>query len=208
MPARYKHNAPVHLNGNLYAAVDVETTGLDSSKHDIIEICILPLMGDYTPCKEILPFDVLIKPRRPENVDPDAMAVNKIELAQLMINGLDSDRVADLLIEWFERLELHVNNKKIVPIAQNWPFDKSFISEWLGRKNFDYIFDRQYRDTMTAALFLNDRADICSRPIEFPKVNLQYLSTTLKVENPDKHRALGDCVTTAEIYRRLLHRAM
>jgi DNA polymerase III epsilon subunit-like protein len=203
MPARFVHSAPVHLNGNLFCAVDTETTGLDPEKHSIIEICILPLNGDYSINKSIVPFTTQMKPIDGKVIDPEALQVNKIDLAWVMLNCVDAYKVADLLMEWYERLQLGMN-KRIVPIAQNWPFDRAFLISWLGHLTYELIFDRHYRDTMSLACSINDRADMINAKIPFPKLNLKFLAAQFGIENPDPHRALGDAITTAQVYRQLL----
>jgi DNA polymerase III epsilon subunit-like protein len=200
---KYVHSAPIHLNGNLFCAVDTETTGLDPEKNSIIELCILPLKADYSINKSIIPFNMQMQPIPGKIVDREAMQINKISLTKLLTTCLDAYKVADMLVEWFEKLGLP-QYKRIVPIAQNWPFDRAFLISWLGVKTYELLFDRHYRDTMTLALSMNDISDMRCEKIPFPKVNLSFLAKRFGVENPDPHRALGDCVTTAQVYKHLL----
>lgn len=200
---RSPHSSMVHLNGNLLCAVDVETTGLTAGFHDVIQLAILPLDSCIKPLKTIMPFYVNMKPKRPENVEKAAARTHRIDMANLIINGLDPWKAVDLFEEWFERLNLPVG-KKIVPLAHNWVFDRSFVIDWLGDLSFQHFFDYHYRDSMTAALFCNDRADHHNERIPYPKVSLSYCSSELRVENINAHDALSDCVTTAEVYRRML----
>lgn len=199
----FKHSAPIHLNGNIFCAVDTETTGLDPEKNSVIELCVLPLNSDYSINKSVLPFNMMFQPIPGKKIDREAMVVNKIDLPNLMLYGVDAYKAADLLVEWFERLNLP-QYKRIVPIAQNWPFDRGFLISWLGIKTYENLFDRAYRDTMALALNLNDIADLRGEKIPFPKTNLSVLSKRFGIENPDPHRALGDCVTTAAVYKELL----
>ena len=197
------YTSPVHCNGNLLCAVDVETTGKDPAIHDIIDICILPLNADYSINKSVLPFNMLIKPRRPANIDPDAMKVNNIKLSDLMLRGYDSDRTIDLLVKWFEKLNLPFN-KRLTPIAQNYQFDYGFINAWLGRETYDLLFNYGARDTLSVSLFINDCYDLRNERIPYAKNNLAYLASSAKITNPAPHRALGDCVTTAALYKRFM----
>jgi DNA polymerase III epsilon subunit-like protein len=200
---KFVHSAPIHLNGNIFCAVDTETTGLDPEKNSVVEICLLPLNSDYSINKSIIPFTMQMQPIPGKQVDREAMQINKIDLVKLMTKCLDAYKVADMLVEWFEKLGLP-QYKRIVPIAQNWPFDRAFIVSWLGVKTYELLFDRHYRDTMTLALSMNDIADMHGEKIPFPKVSLGALSKRFGIENPDPHRALGDCVTTAAVYKQLL----
>lgn len=195
----------LHLNGNLLCAVDVETTGVTPGHHDLVQICVLPLNSELKPFKDILPFYMDMQPKRPENIDPNAMSINKLKYSEILLKAIDPYKAADLFEEWFERIRLPFN-KRISPLAQNWPFDRGFIIDWLGQKTFEYIFDGRFRDTMSAALFCNDRSCFANQPAPYPKVNIAYLASQLKIEHQSLrlHDALQDCIVTAEIYRRMM----
>lgn len=198
----------IHLNGNLLCAVDIETTGLDVNKHEIYEIAILPLDSLMRPRTDILPFDTTMQPINKENIDWEGMkkSNNQEKVVKACTNGIDPFNAAEFLLEWFHKLKLP-ERKKIVPLAHNWAgIDKLFIQQWLGPLTFDLIFHFHYRDTMTTALYLNDRADKQVEQIPFPKVGLQYLVSSLKIETDGRaHTAIDDCVTTAKVYERLLN---
>jgi DNA polymerase III epsilon subunit-like protein len=199
----FKHSAPIHLNGNIFCAVDTETTGLCPNDNSVIELCILPLNSDYSINKSVLPFNMMMQPIPGKKIDREAMQINKINLAKVMTGCVDAYKAADLLVEWFEKLRLPAF-KRIIPIAQNWPFDRAFIMNWLGRLSYEMIFDRHYRDTMALAASYNDIADLRGERFPFPKISLGALAKRFGIENPDPHRALGDCVTTAGVYKNLL----
>jgi DNA polymerase III epsilon subunit-like protein len=199
------------------AAIDVETTGFLPGHNDIIEIAVLILDSDIKPDKRVLPFAMEMKPIRPENVEPGALKTNRIDFAKMMQRAADPFDVADYFEDWFEGLKkdtpkrpaLLPEGRKIIPLAQNWPFDRSFIMEWLGDKSFNSFFHPWFRDTLPVAQFLNDQyanQTCCAMPhkVPFPKSNLTYLCSQLKVNHDRLHRALNDCVATAECYRRMV----
>lgn len=190
----------MHLNGNLLCVVDVETTGLDFRKHEIIQICVLPVDEHLKPHPQIKPFIADIKPEKV--VDDEALTVTKSDLASVLLRGLDSFAVADYFSEWFDALNL-AQGKRISPLAHNWPFDRDFIRVWLGFETYEHIFDARYRDTQAIALYHNDRAFWRSELTPYPKVNLSYLAQVLKVPRL-RHHAVEDCLTTLECYRQLV----
>lgn len=193
-----------HLNGHLLCSIDTETTGLIPGHHDVIQIAVLPLDNQLNVSKEYKPFVATMQPSRPHNVDPQAMRVNKRKLSDLMLNSLDSDRVADLFDEWFENLNLPFR-KKIAPLAQNWPFDREFIREWLGNESFNQFFHWKYRDLMPASIFQNDVASFNAEQMPYVKSNLGYLAKTLKVPQPESHDAVQDAYVTAQCYKALIY---
>jgi DNA polymerase III epsilon subunit-like protein len=193
----------LNLNGNVLCAVSCETTGLRAGFHDLIQICVLPLDNELKPQRGIIPFYVDVKPRRPENCQKGDTKVNRTRLCQIMLNGLDADKAADLFDEWALKLKLG-HEKRISPISSKWPLDRDFMIDWMGRENFEYNFDARYRDTQAAALYMNDRADFQVEQIQFGRVGLTSLANRLHVERDIKHDALQDCLVIAECYRKMV----
>lgn len=193
----------LHMNGHLLCAVDVETTGREVGTHDIVEIAIVPLNHLIEPYKKYRPFHMKLKPKRPENVDNRALGKSGLKLADLILDGFDPWKAADYLEEWFNRLNLPIRHN-LVPLAHNWPFDRDFIKEWLGPLTFEYIFHGHYRDTMQIASFLNDRAYDKKEPYVYAKIGLEALCLRMGIENKMPHRALYDCLATAEIYKKFV----
>lgn len=192
-----------HLNGDLLVAVDCETTGFVPGHNCLWQIAILPLDANIKPYKGITPFYMDMQIKRPENINLDAIKLAKVDWSIRQQRAVDPWTAADMFDEWFEKLGLPMY-KRLVPLAQNWPFDREFIIEWLGRETFSQLFSAHYRDTMAASLFRNDCADFKNKKIPIPKVNLPYLGTVFNVKNLKAHDALQDCIATAEIYRRII----
>ena len=195
----------IHLNGNLLCAIDVETTGLDPQKHEITEICILPLDNNMEVRRDVVPFNIFMKPEKIQNIDWDAITVTQTDFMKLCQVGMDKWEAADLFEEWFAKLQLP-ERKRISPLAHNWPFDREFIKEWLGVTSFESHIDGRFRDSMALALAINDEYDAKNEPIPFPKVKLSYIASTLKIDFDKIHNALDDTVLTAKVYKQLSRR--
>jgi DNA polymerase III epsilon subunit-like protein len=193
----------LHMNGNLLCAIDVETTGLECGVHDVIELAIVPLNHLIEPFKKYKPLVMKIKPRRPENAVSRAMKKSGLTMTDIMMYGQDPWKAADIVEEWFEKLQLPVRHN-IIPLAHNWPFDREFLIEWLGIKTFQYVFNGHYRDTMALAGFFNDRSYDQKKPYVYSKMGLEALCNRLGVDNKMPHRALYDCLATAEIYKKFV----
>jgi DNA polymerase III epsilon subunit-like protein len=197
----------VHLNGRLLAAIDYETTGLIAGYNEIIQIGIVPLTADLRPNPEIRPFYHNIAPEFPERQEPGAGCIHGLDLNDLMLNAPSKDRVADLLVDWWERLELP-STKHLIPLAHNWSFESSFGKAWLGDSLFNSIFHSHARDGMLFAGSLNDIAAFAGLPIPFPLVGLNALARQLGVVNENPHDALSDSLAEAEVYRCLVQHGM
>lgn len=188
-------------HGHLLCAIDTETTGLDPRKHEIWQIAILPLNSLIKPHPKYLPFYMDLKINKPENIEKIMM--NRLEFANRQQRAIDPFTCADMFDAWFDKLGLPMY-KKIIPLAQNWPFDREFIIEWLGRASFEFSFFPVYRDTMTVSAFIRDQQELRSEKISFPQNNLSFLCNNLGIKNQKPHDALQDAIVTAEVYRRLL----
>jgi len=197
-----------HWNGNQVCVIDTETTGLDSHWHEVIQICILPLDSSFMPRTDVVPFYVNLKPTNPERADPAALKINGLKLSEIAISGHDKEKAKDLLEAWVRTLRLPTTKwgtyKKIIPLGQNYGFDKGFIQAWLGVDEYDQIFDYHHRDTMSTALYLNDRAGMHGDRVPFPKVDLGYLCSQLKISRERGHDSLQDCIVTAKVYRQMV----
>lgn len=202
---RRRVSRSTHWNSNIVCAIDLETSGKDPAKHDILQIAVVPLKGDFTPDFEIGAFDMYLAPIHDEKyVEPDAMRCNKLNWRNLRDTALDPYKVAELFEEWWGRLKLPFN-KSIIPLAHNYTFEYKFLHEWLGPLNMDHYFF-QFRDTMALANSLNDYADWVSGPYPYPKMDLAYLCSTLNVDNYKPHDALSDALACAECYREMMKR--
>lgn len=192
-----------HLNGNLLCAIDCETTGLDPSIHELISVAILPLNNFLDIHPKIMPFTAVMQPITPETATEEALKINGFTLDQLASQGMPQSTASELFERWFQRLNLPFR-KKIVPLAHNWPFDKSFLIQWLGPVTFDTYFDYHYRDTCPVAQYLNDRANFTAEKYPFPKVNLSYLAAQLGVPHERAHTAIADALVCSKIYKKML----
>ncbi len=193
----------VHLNGNLLAAIDLETTGLQAGYHEPIQIAVVPLNSDIRPLESVRPFYMTIKPSYPERQEKATGYVHNLPIEELVLHAPDPGRVQDMLVEWWERLELPVG-KTLIPLAHNWAFECKFLQTWLGVELASTLFHGHARDAMLFALSLNDKAAFMGVPPPFAKVGLGSICNRFKINNPHPHDALYDALAEAECYRAML----
>jgi len=196
----------IHLNGNLLCGIDIETTGLDFEQHDIYELAIIPIDDKFHRNINRKWLDLVIRPSRPDNIDWSGVGKtkNKSRIERAMEKGLDSHTAMTILDRWFD--EQNLGSKRVAPVGHNYSFEARFLRAWLGSLNYETKFaDYEVRDTMVIAKFLNDMADFRGEEkFPYPKANLTYLASTLKVEHDygRAHTALADVATTIDVYRR------
>lgn len=193
----------LHLGGHLYAAIDVETTGTVPHYNDIIQVAVIPLDYNFNPTSDILPFLMDIIPKRPDNVDWEAMRINKIKLCGIMLRGVEAYRAADLFMEWFQRLNLGFN-KRITPVGANYVFDRGFLMDWLGPETYSMAFNSDFRDVLSIAAFRNDCAKWHDDPIPHQQCSLKRLCSDYNIERTKSHDATDDARVTAEVYKHLV----
>ncbi len=196
-----------HLNGNMLCAMDIETTGLDVHNHEIYQIAIVPLDAYFRRHPKYKFFDMTLQPQKEESIDWQGMKKNnnQDDVRAALLTGIHPDEADELLVKWFNRLHLG-EDRKLIPLAHNWAgIDKVFIQKWLGPKTFELIFHHQYRDTMEAAIYINDRAGHRGEAAPFFNLQLGDLCNYLKIERGRLHTAIEDSCLTAEIYNRLLN---
>lgn len=195
---------PTHVNNNVICVFDIRTGGPDPTKHDLMEISILPLNHSYKPHAKFPLFQIHIKPTYP--VDLKYARVSKPEFEENYQKcPHDTIGSAELFCHWVEKLELH-NHKKIFPMAWDWINMKPWIKEWLGPETFDlYIDNEVYRDPMSILNFINDRSDYWNEPIQYVHPTFDQLCVRSNVERFDKNSLSANCLAVSQCYRKMLH---
>ena len=189
-----------HLYGNIIASIDVETTGLISGHHEIVQIAVVPLDKDLRPAGNS--FYTQVRPDFPERMDARSFEISGLTLAELM-EAPSQDRARDLFTEWVDSLGMPTG-KKIIPMAHNWTFEYGFLRAWLGVHGLDHFFHFHPRDAMILALAIKDKLGMQGFPIPFDSVSLTNLCKVYGITNDKPHDALADAIAEAELYRTLL----
>jgi DNA polymerase III epsilon subunit family exonuclease len=167
------------------AFIDIETTGLDFIKHEIIEIgCVIT-----TPNLEIIEkFELKIKPENIENADPVSLKVNhydstKWEDAQSLDAGIKiiSKKVKDCIM-----------------VGHNVSFDSEFLeSAFLKTKSKNTMHYHKLDTISIAWAKLHDRVDVTH-------FSLRELCKYFGIKNEQAHSALPDAHATFELYKKLM----
>lgn len=177
------------------AAVDIETSGAVKGKHEILEIGIVILDDTYNPTK--IKFSSYIKPTRPNMAQPEAMAVNGLNIDELVATAPTPMQVRGLLLQWKEEL---FGDDLFVPLGHNYArFDSGFLELFLG-DFYDKIFHYHCDDSLILARALRKAGKLQC------KCNLKSLCEYLGIEYVGAHRAVEDAILCAKVYQQLLRR--
>ena len=159
------------------AFIEVETTGLDSDYHGIIEICIVT--PKYAYHKKI-------RPNHPERMDNKAIAINGYSPSEWR-HAISSTVAA---AEISELLRDHLI------VGHNPRFDMAFIKELCWRENVALRMDPRAIDTTTIAfLYLV--------PLGLHSLSLDAIRKFLGWKIHNYHDAYNDVLDTQRLYQEL-----
>ena len=161
-----------------FAFLDVETTGLSPRYGDrVCEIAVVRSRLDLVQAT----FQSLINPERA--ISPGASSVN----------GITDDDVRDA--PRFSEIADAVlaTTRDAVLVCHNAPFDLGFVSSEMRRAG------RTFRAPTVA-----DTLEIARRCFRFRSNSLPNIARALDIPTPNAHRALGDALTTREVFYRFV----
>lgn len=191
-----------HLNANVLCSI-----GIDVLKpvNELFEIAIIPLDKFLEPHKELLLFNMRMKPYTlVGDIDWSKSRPSKSTVASTLLTGFDKDKVIDLFEDWFDKMDLN-RGKQIIPLAHNYVKIKPVLVDWLGPKLYEKIFREDYRDTLVTTHFLNDKEDCRGQQPFFSKQDYRWIAKQLHVEILERGgSAMDEALAIAKIYRRLI----
>lgn len=162
-----------------FAVVDVETTGHGSLRDDrVTEVAVVVVQGERTE----LVYESLVNPGRPLHRAVIALT----GITDAMVRAAPTfDEIAD---------EVHAALSGRIFVAHNAKFDWGLLDGEL----------RRARDLMLAGPRLCTVRLARRLVAEVRSCGLDSLSHHFGLDNPARHRAAGDALTTAHLLRRLL----
>lgn len=174
------------------AFVDIETTGFDKEKHEIIELglVLVKQLGEEGKDFEIIEeIEYKIKPEHIETADPQALKVNGYDAGQWIF----ASDLAEVMKAFAEK------TKDSIFTAHNLTFDYSFIERAFEKTGVENKMFYPKIDTISFAYAK------LHKNLKVEKFRLQKLCEYFGIENPKAHTALADARTTFEVYKKLVN---
>ena len=174
---------------------DVESTGLDVSKHEIIQIAGIRLHKDTLA--EVSRFTTYVKPTRWEEQMPAAMEVNKITFDKL--------EKAPQIAEALKEFETHFPPEEVMLTAYNAPFDTGFFRQSYIQQGRQAPYEYHTFDIWSLAYLYWSSVPHKNNPTKPIGFGLSDMAELLKIPPAETyHEALADCEIEAEVLRKLL----
>ncbi len=167
------------------AFIDIETTGLNVTLHDIVDIGCVIADPEMNVIEE---FSLKIKPEHLENADP----------VSLKISGYNPEKWSDAhtLEEAMKIFSLKV--KDCIMVGQNVCFDSSFIEYALIKTKMPNPLHYHKLDTISIAW-----AKLHREP-DLDHFSLREMCKRFGIVNEGVHTGLGDARATYELYKKLM----
>lgn len=161
-----------------YVIVDVETTGLDRDRDEIIELAAVRIV-DHAPAAQLT---MLVRNGR-------ALSQEIVKLTGITPQMLDEEGIAPA--EAINRFREFLQDSPMV--SHNIAFDRAFLAAACERHGQPPLRN-PCRDTLALAR---------SRLDDVPNYQLTTLAKHFNIPIPDRHRALPDCMLTFQVYEKL-----
>jgi DNA polymerase-3 subunit epsilon len=168
-----------------FAFIDIESTGLNLLKHEVIEIgCVLT----SSTLEVIEEFELKIKPEYIENADPAAIKVNHYNEK----DWKDALGVKEA-IEIFSK-----KTKDCIMVGHNVAFDAGFLEYVFNKTEVKNTMHYHKLDTISIAWTrLHNNKN-------FEHFSLRELCLYFGIKNERPHTALSDARATFELYKKLM----
>lgn len=181
---RLGRKAMSKLNEKRLAFVDIESTGLNPDKHEIIEIAVLIYNQEKNEVEK--EWETKITPYHIETADNKALQIS----GYINNPNIYRTNLKSALIKFNSIV------KGCIIVGQNISFDLRFISKNMEEANIKPSYDLRYLDLMSLSWFHVKDTDIKG-------ISLEKLCNHFGILNVGAHSALIDCRRTFGVYQKI-----
>ncbi len=174
---------------------DTETTGLDISKHELIQIAAIRLDKDNLAEKNR--YESFIKPSHWETQNPKAAEVH-----QISYDTVKDAPTPEVVLAEFEQA---FPPTEVLLSAYNFPFDFSFLYDTYRKLGKQCPYDFHGVDIWAFAYYFWSNTAHTINPEKRNGFGLSDVASMLGIINSGTyHQAMVDCEVEVEVLRRLL----
>lgn len=164
--------------------IDIETTGLDPARHEILSVAVVDIEGRVL-------LDTAVAPEHSETAHPQALEVNGYT-PEAWAGAPPMANVAPKIQELL--------SKPTLIVGHNVAFDVSFLTAALHRAGVPPRFDYHVIDTVTLAYA------VLGAPGHVESLSLAPVCEALGISNEGAHTALADAQRCREVWLALRER--
>lgn len=180
-----------------YVAFDAETGGI-GVENSLLTLYMAALDVKLNIVDELYLY---VKPNagKPYVIQPEALAINKIDLIEHDKKAITESEAGQKLREFLWK---HSKNGKVklVPIGHNVTFDEMFIWEHiLGKKEYEKYVSYRKLDTAVVAQFLKLQGKVPTTVTGSLTSLIEFLG--LKFDGPGAHDAKSDTLATVAVLK-------
>jgi DNA polymerase III epsilon subunit family exonuclease len=168
-----------------FAFIDIETTGLDLQRHEIVDIgCVVT-----TPTFEVIEeFELKIKPEHLETADQVSLKISNYD-ATLWESAYSLKEAIKIFSE---------KVKDCIMVGHNVAFDSGFLEFAFSKTGVNNSMHYHKLDTVSVAW-----AKLHRQP-DLEHFSLRELCARFDIKNKQAHTGLGDARATFELYKKLM----
>ncbi len=174
--------------------VDLEMTGLDVSKHEIIQVSAILL--DKKTLQEKAFFNAYAKSQKWKNRDLESMKINGIRK-----EWLDN---APSLKEVLKQFNSKFNHKDVIFAYYGGPLDVDFLRAAYKSAGLKWEFDYHYFNLWAFFYGLLASKNLLKNSKKFTGFSIEDLMKKYKIKSSKRHDGLEDCRIEAEILRKII----
>lgn len=174
--------------------IDIEATGLDPHKNEIIQIAAVLL--DKKTLREKISFVSYVKPENWRNRNPESMAINNISYAMVK----DSPTLAKTLATLQRKFKLNE-----VIIANYGPIlDIEYLKAAYRKLKKPYPFEYHVFNIWPLCYTYAASHKLLKNRSRYSGFSLEDLMKHFKIKAENRHDALVDCRVTADVLRHII----
>ena len=179
--------------------MDTETTGLDPTTNEIIQLAIVFI--DDKNRKVLSELNLFIRPDRPELFHPEAQKTTGVFVEDLKDSRFINKKDAMLkLKKWLSFIPREIDLKSIPLLGSNIQYDIDMVKAFFNEMGEDYPFSHRKLDTTCIGLYMSavENGYISSKPS-----GLGFLADKYGVYFKH-HDAYEDVHATIKVYYKML----